>query len=59
MLRMRLSLDCGCVAVATQGVSDNLFTVESLSAVGTAAECPGVECAVLSERNLRGCIAGQ
>jgi hypothetical protein len=27
MLRMRLSLDCGYAAVATQGVSDNLFTV--------------------------------
>jgi hypothetical protein len=32
MLRMRLSLDCGCAAVATQGGSDNLFTVESLAA---------------------------
>jgi hypothetical protein len=31
MLRMRLSLDCGYAAVATQGVSDNLFTVESLA----------------------------
>jgi hypothetical protein len=35
---MRLSLDCGCVAVATQGGSDNPFTIESLAAVGTAAE---------------------
>jgi hypothetical protein len=33
MLRMRLSLDCGCAAVATQGGSDNLFTVESLAAL--------------------------
>jgi hypothetical protein len=33
MLRMRLSLDCGYAAVATQGVSDNLFTVESLVAL--------------------------
>ena len=40
MLRMRLSFDCGCVAVATQGVSDNRFTVEPLNVVGTAAECP-------------------
>jgi hypothetical protein len=31
MLRLRLSLDCGYAAVATQGVSDNLFTVESLA----------------------------
>jgi hypothetical protein len=29
MLRMRLSLDCGCSAVPTQGGSDHLFTVES------------------------------
>jgi hypothetical protein len=29
MLRMRLSLDCGCVTVATQGGPDNRFTVES------------------------------
>ena len=36
MLRMRLSLDCGWVAVATQGVSDNRFTVEPLNAVATA-----------------------
>jgi hypothetical protein len=27
MLRMRLSLDCGCVTVATQGGHDNRFTV--------------------------------
>jgi hypothetical protein len=33
MLRMRLSLDCGCAAVATQGGSDNLFAVESLTAL--------------------------
>jgi hypothetical protein len=33
MLRMRLSPDCGCAAVATQGGSDNLFTVESLAAL--------------------------
>jgi hypothetical protein len=33
MLRMRLSLDCGCAAVDTQGGSDNLFTVESLTAL--------------------------
>ena len=33
MLRLRLSLDCGYAAVATQGVSDNLFTVESLAAL--------------------------
>jgi hypothetical protein len=32
MLRMRLSLDCGCAAFATQGVPDNLFTIESLAA---------------------------
>ncbi|MEA3147304.1 MAG: hypothetical protein QOI53_2850 [Verrucomicrobiota bacterium] len=31
MLRMRLSLDCGWAAVATEGVSDNLFTIESLA----------------------------
>jgi hypothetical protein len=31
MLRMRLSPDCGYTAVATKGVSDNLFTVESLA----------------------------
>jgi hypothetical protein len=36
MLRMRLSLDCGCAAVATQGGSDNLFTVESLAALTRA-----------------------
>jgi hypothetical protein len=29
MLRVRLPLDCGFAAVATQGVSDNLFTIES------------------------------
>src|ERR1700675_1367507 len=29
MLRMRLSLDCGCVTAATQGRLDNRFTVES------------------------------
>ena len=29
MLRMRLSLDCGCAAVATQGGSNNDFTLES------------------------------
>jgi hypothetical protein len=28
MLRMRLSLDCGCAAVATQVGSNNDFTVE-------------------------------
>jgi len=28
MLRMRLSLDCGCAAFATQGGSDHPFTVE-------------------------------
>jgi hypothetical protein len=33
MLRLRLSLDCGYAAVATPGVSDNLFTVESLAAL--------------------------
>jgi hypothetical protein len=27
MLRMRLSLDCGCVTVATQGGPDNRFAV--------------------------------
>jgi hypothetical protein len=27
MLRMRLSLHCGCAAFATQGGSDHLFTV--------------------------------
>ena len=32
MLRMRLSLDCGCAAFATQGGSDHLFTVESPAA---------------------------
>jgi hypothetical protein len=33
MLRMRLSLDCGCAGFATQGGSDHLFTVESPAAV--------------------------
>jgi hypothetical protein len=33
MLRMRLSPDCGYTAVATKGVSDNLFTVESPAAL--------------------------
>jgi hypothetical protein len=28
MLRMRLSLDCGCVSAATQGRPDNGVTVE-------------------------------
>jgi hypothetical protein len=32
MLRMRLSLNCGCTAFATQGVPDNLLTVELLAA---------------------------
>jgi hypothetical protein len=29
---LRLSLDCGCTAFATQGVPDDLFTVELLAA---------------------------
>jgi hypothetical protein len=43
MLRMRLSIDCGYAAVATQGGSDNLFTVVSLAtlnAVGRAVKSP-------------------
>ena len=39
MLRVRLSLDRGCVVIATQGVALNTFTVESLNPVGTGAEC--------------------
>ena len=37
MLRMRLSLDRGCVAIATQGRPDKPFTIESLTGIGTAA----------------------
>jgi hypothetical protein len=33
MLRMRLSLDRGYAAVVPQGMSDNLFAVESLAAL--------------------------
>jgi hypothetical protein len=36
MLRMRLSPDRGYTAVAIKGVSDNLFTVESIATLTRA-----------------------
>ena len=53
---------CGCLLIVVallllpQGVSDNLFTVETLA---PQLNAPGVQCDVYSEPGLRCCILGK